>query len=52
MPKLLTTILTSEDLPRLERCIKSLMQSEPDCMVVCNSTNSQFQWTHLEFSFY
>lgn len=43
MPKLLTTILTSEDLPRLERCIKSLMQSEPDCMVVCNSTNSQFQ---------
>ena len=43
MPKLLTAILTSEDLPRLERCIKSLMQSEPDCMVVCNSTNSQFQ---------
>ena len=43
MPKLLTAILTSEDLPRLERCIKSLMQSEPDCLVVCNSTNSQFQ---------
>lgn len=40
MPKLLTAILTSEDLPRLKRCIKSI---DGDCLVVCNSTNSQFQ---------
>lgn len=39
MPKLLTAILTSEDLPRLERCIKSVVQ---DCLVICNTTNSAF----------
>ncbi|MAR63774.1 MAG: hypothetical protein CMP43_02095 [Rickettsiales bacterium] len=47
MPKLLTAILTSEDLPRLERCIKSVIDGrcipQPDCLVVCNTTNIQFQ---------
>ena len=51
MPKLLTAVLTSEDLPRLKRCVKSIIP-QTDCMVICNTTNYDYVKEAKHFKFF